>query len=96
MGMTNSKDKSRLKSLLSEPLLLNGEDREAYDELLAAVIETVQPSDILEHIWTSEAVEKQWEALRQRQDRLHCRQLAKGTSRHAVPSDFIRADGRSR
>ncbi|MFZ1150606.1 MAG: hypothetical protein WAR76_12840 [Xanthobacteraceae bacterium] len=64
--MTNSKDKSRLKSLLSEPLLLNGEDREAYDELLAAVIETVQPSDILEHIWTSEAVEKQWEALRQR------------------------------
>ncbi len=32
--MTNSKDKSCLKSLLSEPLLLNGEDREAYDELL--------------------------------------------------------------
>jgi len=45
--MTNSKDKSRLKSLLSEPLLLNGEDREAYDELLAAVIETVQPSEAL-------------------------------------------------
>jgi hypothetical protein len=66
MGMTNSKDKSRLKSLLSEPLLLNGEDRAAYDELLAAVTETVQPSDILEQIWTSEAVEKQWEALRQR------------------------------
>lgn len=64
--MTNSKDKSRLKSLLSEPLLLNGEDRTAYDELLAAVTETVQPSDILEQIWTSEAVEKQWEALRQR------------------------------
>ncbi len=64
--MTNSKDKSRLKSLLSEPLLLNGEDRAAYDELLAAVTETVQPSDILEQIWTSEAVEKQWEALRQR------------------------------
>jgi hypothetical protein len=64
--MTNSKDKSRLKSLLSEPLLLNGEDRAAYDELLAAVIETVQPSDILEQIWTGEAVEKQWEALRQR------------------------------
>jgi hypothetical protein len=51
---------------LSEPLLLAGEDRAAYDDLLAAVTETVQPSDVLEQIWTCEAVEKQWEALRQR------------------------------
>lgn len=43
-----------------------GEDRAAYDELLAAVNEAVQPTDVLEQIWTSEAVEKQWEALRQR------------------------------
>jgi hypothetical protein len=56
----------RVRSLLGEPLLLAGEDRAAYDELLAAVNEAVQPSDVLEQIWTSEAVEKQWEALRQR------------------------------
>ena len=56
----------RVKSLLGEPLLLTGEDRAAYDDLLAAVTEAVQPTDMLEQIWTSEAVEKQWEALRQR------------------------------
>lgn len=43
-----------------------GEDRNAYDDLLAAVVATVHPSDVLEQIWTSEAVEKQREALRQR------------------------------
>jgi len=56
----------RVKSLLGEPLLLTGEDRAAYDDLLAAVTEAVQPADMLEQIWTNEAVEKQWEALRQR------------------------------
>jgi hypothetical protein len=56
----------RVKSLLGEPLLLTGEDRGAYDDFLAAVTEAVQPNDILEQIWTNEAVEKQWEALRQR------------------------------
>jgi hypothetical protein len=56
----------RVTALLGEPLLLPGEDRAAYDELLATVIATVQPADVLEQIWTHEAVEKQWEALRQR------------------------------
>jgi hypothetical protein len=56
----------RVKSLLGEPLLLTGEDRAAYDDLLAAVTEAVQPTDVLEQIWTNEAVEKQWDALRQR------------------------------
>jgi hypothetical protein len=55
-----------VKSLLEEPLLLTGENRAAYDDLLAAVTEAVQPTDVLEQIWTNEAVEKQWEALRQR------------------------------
>jgi hypothetical protein len=56
----------RLTALLGEPLLLPGEDRAAYDALLATVIATVQPSDILEQIWAHEAMEKHWEALRQR------------------------------
>ena len=64
--MTSFMKLDRARSLLGEPLLLAGEDRAAYDELLAAVNEAVQPSDVLEQIWTSEAVEKQWEALRQR------------------------------
>jgi hypothetical protein len=56
----------RVTALLSEPLLLPGEDRAVYEALLASAVATVQPSDILEQIWTHEAVEKQWEALRQR------------------------------
>jgi hypothetical protein len=62
----DARPRDRVTALLVEPLLLPGEDRAAYDELLATVIATVQPSDILEQIWTQEAVEKQWEALRQR------------------------------
>ena len=65
----NDRERSGLGAMLpslSEPLLLPGEDRAAYNDLLEAVIAAVQPSDTLEQIWTSEAVEKQWEALRQR------------------------------
>lgn len=56
----------RVQALLSEPLLLPDEDRAAYDDLLAAITETVQPIDIIEKVWIGEAVEKEWDALRQR------------------------------
>lgn len=70
--MTSSEQKAhaskrnRLQWLLGEPLLLPGEDRVAYDTLLARVIEAVQPTDILEQIWISDAVDRQWQVLRQR------------------------------
>jgi hypothetical protein len=44
--------------MLGEPLLLPGEERAAYDELLATVIATIQPSDVLEQIWAHEATQK--------------------------------------
>lgn len=56
----------RVKALLSEPLLLPDEDHAAYDDLLTAITAAVQPADIIEQLWTSEAVQKAWEALRQR------------------------------
>lgn len=56
----------RVRALLSEPLLLPDEDRSAYEKLLSTVRAAVQPIDVIESIWTSEAVEKEWEALRQR------------------------------
>jgi hypothetical protein len=62
----NAHKRDRVSALLGAPLLLPGEDRTAYDDLLAAVIATMQPSDVLEQIWTHESVEKQWEALRGR------------------------------
>jgi hypothetical protein len=56
----------RVQRLFREPLLLPDEDPAAYDALLTTVTAAVQPADILERIWTSEAVEKEWEAVRQR------------------------------
>jgi hypothetical protein len=54
------------KSLIGEPLLLPGEDRAAYDQLLADLTKAVRPSDRLEELWVSEAVAKHWEVLRHR------------------------------
>jgi hypothetical protein len=46
--------------------LLPDEDRAEYNDLLSAITAAVQPSDAVEQIWTGEAVEKGWDALRQR------------------------------
>jgi hypothetical protein len=71
--MTNSNQNNsadgkgdRMKSLIGEPLLLPGEDRDAYDQLLVDLTDTVRPSDRLEDLWVSEAVAKHWEVLRHR------------------------------
>jgi len=56
----------RKTSLIGEPLLLPGEDRTAYDQLLAHLTDAVRPSDALEELWVSEATTKHWEVGRQR------------------------------
>lgn len=52
--------------LFGESLLLEGEDRAAYDELLARVHEAVKPVDILDEMYVADAVELEWEVLRWR------------------------------
>ena len=55
------------KMLFSDqPPLLKGEDRQAYDELLGDVTDTVRPSDMVEEIWTREVVDLTWEIHRGR------------------------------
>jgi len=46
--------------------LAEGEDAEAYDELLLRVSSGVRPADILEEIWVRDVVDLTWEALRLR------------------------------
>lgn len=46
--------------------LLEGEDPNAYDELLARVSSRVKPSDILEENWVSDVVNDTWDARRWR------------------------------
>jgi len=45
---------SVLRRLIVPPLLLEGEDAEAYDELLARVCAAVRPADIIDEIFTAE------------------------------------------
>jgi len=82
----------RVKALLSEPLLLSDEDHGAYDDLLTAITAAVQPADIIEQLWTSEAVQKAWEALRQRRYKTGLiaanRQLALAAVLHPLLSLF--------
>jgi hypothetical protein len=58
-----------MKSLIGEPLLLPGEDRAAYDGLLAGLSDAVRPTDGLEALWVSEAATKHWEVHRQRRQK---------------------------
>ena len=44
------------------PPLIQGEDRGAYDKLLARVSAAVKPVDILEEIWVHDIVDLEWEA----------------------------------
>jgi hypothetical protein len=50
----------------SPPLLLQGEDASAYDELLGRVCAAIKPADIIEEMFIADVVSLQWEVLRWR------------------------------
>lgn len=56
----------RLRGLLGAPLLLAGEDRAAFDELLAGVRAAVKPQDTVDEIFIADVVSLEWEVLRWR------------------------------
>jgi hypothetical protein len=51
---------------LGAPPLVPGEDAAAYDRLLASVIDTVKPQDVMEVIWVREYTDETWDILRYR------------------------------
>src|SRR5262249_58989886 len=53
-------------AVLSPPLLLEGEDAAAYDELLARVCAAVKPADIIDEMFIADIVALEWEVLRWR------------------------------
>jgi hypothetical protein len=53
-------------ALFGPPLLLKGEDRDAWEKQYAAVIAAVVPADIFEQIWTRDIVDHEWNILRLR------------------------------
>jgi hypothetical protein len=48
------------------PPVIAGESRAAYDELLARMMRTLAPSDVLEHMFLRDVVDLAWEVLRLR------------------------------
>ncbi len=53
-------------SVLGPAPVLPGEDSRAYDELLARISSTVNPSDIFEEIWVRDIADLTWEIFRLR------------------------------
>jgi len=53
-------------SLFCPPHLIEGEDRDAYDELYAKACATVRPADIIEEIWVRDFVDCDWDVRRYR------------------------------
>jgi hypothetical protein len=62
----NSEIPKQLESLLAQPPLLEGEDREAYLALRAALIEDRQPETVMDWIHVHDLVTQLWEEQRYR------------------------------
>jgi hypothetical protein len=56
----------QIAAFAGPPPLITGERAAGYDDLLARVTETLQPSDVLEHIWIRDIVDQTWEVFRLR------------------------------
>ena len=58
-------------ALLAHSPLIPGENAESYNDLLARISGTLQPSDILEEIWVRDVVDLVWDAFRLRRLKAH-------------------------
>ena len=53
-------------ALFGPPLLIEGEDPDAYDQLLARIFGAVKPVDVIYEMYTADFVSLEWEVLRYR------------------------------
>jgi hypothetical protein len=53
-------------ALFGPPLLLEGEDAAAYDELLARICAAISPADVIDEIFIADVISLEWEVLRWR------------------------------
>jgi hypothetical protein len=57
-------------AVFGPPLLLEGEDATAYDELLGRICAAVKPADIIDEIFIADIVALEWDVLRFRRLKL--------------------------
>ena len=60
----------RRSRLFGQPLLLEGEDPAAYEELLARLYAAIKPLDVIDEIFIDDAISLQWDVLRWRRSKL--------------------------
>jgi hypothetical protein len=64
---TESKSKAvRSHSIFGPPLLLEGEDVAAYDELFGRVCAAIKPADVIDEMLIADLVSLEWDVLRWR------------------------------
>lgn len=74
-----------LQHLFGPPLLLEGEDLDAYLEFLRLVREHVKPKDIWEEIWISDAVDHTWQIPRLRNLQVQLQEQLLQVDSHPFP-----------
>ena len=71
--------------LFGPPALIEGEDAELYDELLAQISEFVTPRDIFEEMFVFDIVNLQWEVMRYRRHKSEIMKLKKFAAVEHLP-----------
>ena len=57
-------ERAQRLALFGPPLLIEGEDAAAYDQLLDRICAAVKPVDIIDEIFIADVVPSEWEVLR--------------------------------
>jgi hypothetical protein len=70
MAVPNSPGRAKQLELFGSPRLLEGEDADAYDELVARIFAAVKPVDIIDEIFIADVASLQWDVLRWRRLKL--------------------------
>jgi hypothetical protein len=83
----NSPARFQQLALFGPPLLLEGEDEVAYDELQARMCAAVKPVDVIEEMFVADVVYLQWEIVRMRRLKLS---LLKTSGHEALEGFLVR------
>jgi hypothetical protein len=75
----------KVPACLGPPPIIDGEDANAYEQMLAMVIEVVKPVDIMDWMWVRDIVDLEWEILRYRRAKaLYVEETAKRPLEYAA------------
>jgi hypothetical protein len=71
MSKKSTSEAVRRSSLFGPPLVLEGEDSAAYDELVGRIYAAVKPVDVLDEMFIADVASLEWDVLRWRRLKFH-------------------------